>query len=237
VETFASEAGQFYMLQTGSTYDPLLKRPFSVFEEKGGCLSFLYRVRGKGTSCLSSLSKGNIIQAIGPLGNGYPLPDGDFIAVVGGVGMASLFPLLKRFKKKAYVFYGARTKDELMFTDKIKAFSKKLFIATDDGSSGKKGLITDNLYDFLNVSRITHHALRIYACGPFAMLKKTATIALQYNMKCFVSLEEHMACGIGACLGCVAKVNDIKYNDWHYERVCKEGPVFDAENIQWSVPE
>lgn len=237
-ETQVPSAGQFYMLQVGGTYDPLLKRPFSIFEKNGSSLSFLYRVRGKGTSCLASLSKGDIIQAIGPLGSAYPEPEENFIVVAGGVGMASLFSLLKRFKSKAYVFYGAQSKNELMFTDKIRIFSKRLFIATDDGSAGKKGLITRVLKDFLNASRITRYALPIYACGPLPMLKETALISSEYNIKCFVSLEEHMACGIGACLGCVVKVRDTKSQDgdeckWHYERVCKEGPVFDAENIGW----
>jgi dihydroorotate dehydrogenase electron transfer subunit len=261
--------GQFYMLQAGDTYDPLLKRPFSIFktEQKSACkrqassvkrhmtLSFLYRIRGKGTLSLSRLKSGDIINVIGPLGNSYPEPYGDFIAVAGGIGIASLFPLLEKYKNRAYLFYGARNKEELVMLNEVKALSKEIFIATDDGSEGQKGLVTDLLKDFFDASQIPpfppllkggEGGLPIYACGSTPMLKELFKLVTRYSLpcKCYVSLEEHMACGVGACLGCVTKVRRqassvkrqasvVKKSDWIYERVCKEGPVFEIEDIVW----
>lgn len=230
--------GQFYMLQTGDTYDPLLKRPFSIFDYKDNTLKFLYRVKGKGTSCLSNLKNGDLINVIGPLGNNYPIPEGDFIAVAGGIGIASLFPLLKKFKQKAYLFYGARNKEELIMVEESSALAKEIFIATEDGSVGKKGMITEVLKTF----RGTPSAF-LYACGPTPMLKELFRIVVDKGIKCYVSLEEHMACGVGACLGCVVKTkgqassverqSQSMEKEWTYKRVCKEGPVFEIKEIVW----
>lgn len=238
---FTPAPGQFYMIQTGSTYDPLLKRPFSIFGYEDNILRFLYRIRGKGTSCLSSLKNGDVINLIGPLGNGYPEPHGDFIAVAGGIGIASLIPFIKKFKGRAYLFYGAKNKEELIMLNDARSFSKELFIATDDGSEGKKGLITDVFKNSLIPSAF------LYACGPTPMLKELSGIAADKGMKCYASLEEHMACGVGACLGCVIKFKrqgiassalhgeggEDRRQAWVYRRVCKEGPVFDTEDIVW----
>ncbi|HAK89963.1 MAG: hypothetical protein A2077_00915 [Nitrospirae bacterium GWC2_46_6] len=223
------QPGQFYMLNSNNTYDPLLKRPFSIFGCKNNTLSFLYRIRGKGTSCLSNLRGGDIIEVIGPLGNNYPEPAGDFIAVAGGVGIASLLPLLDKRKNTGYLFYGARSKDESVMLSEAGALSKETFVATDDGSEGRKGLITELLKGFLNnlKSEISNFTLPIYACGPNPMLKELSKIARERRIKCYVSLEEHMACGVGACLGCVVKTVS------GYRRVCKEGSVFDSEEIVW----
>lgn len=229
--------GQFYMLQGGSTYDPLLKRPFSIFGYEDNTLQFLYRIRGKGTHAIAGLKRGDVINLIGPLGNSYPEPRGDFIAVAGGIGIASLLPFLEQFKNRAYLFYGARNKDELIMTDKARALSKEMFITTDDGSEGQKGLVTDLLRKFLNTTLNTQHFTLIYACGPAPMMKTLAQIIEGRGIKCYVSLEEHMACGVGACLGCVTKIRsqntEAKIQTWTYKRVCKEGPVFDIEDIVW----
>ncbi len=214
--------GQFYMLQVGKTYDPLLKRPFCIFKREGNVIQFVYRIRGKGTRLLSNCKKGDIIQAIGPLGNSYPAPKKDFIAVAGGIGIASLFPLLERFKNKAFLFYGARTKNELVMINKAKSLAKKIFTTTDDGSIGQKGLITDVLNDFLE-----NRTMPVYAGGPMPMLQKVSDIVAGRGIECYASLEEHMACGVGACLGCVVKTVS------GYKRVCKEGPVFPIEEIVW----
>jgi dihydroorotate dehydrogenase electron transfer subunit len=215
------------MLQAGDTYDPLLKRPFSIFRHEDNSLSFLYRIRGKGTLSLSHLKSGDIINAIGPLGNSYPEPHGDFIALAGGIGIASLLHLLARFKNKAHLFYGARNKEELVMLNEAKALSKESFITTDDGSEGEKGLITDSLMKFFNSLPITHYPLPLYACGPTPMLRELSKVVAGKDIKCYVSLEEHMACGVGACLGCVIKT--VSGN----KRVCKEGPVFDIKDIIW----
>lgn len=221
------QPGQFYMLQAGDTYDPLLKRPFSIFRHEDNSLSFLYRIRGKGTLSLSHLKSGDIINAIGPLGSSYPEPHGDFIALAGGIGIASLLPLMEKFKERAYLFYGARNKEELVMLNEAKVLSKEVFIATDNGSEGQKGLVTELLRYFLNSKLRTQNSKLIYACGPSPMLKKLSHIVAGEKAKCYVSLEEHMACGVGACLGCVVKTAS------GYKRVCKEGPVFDIKYIIW----
>lgn len=216
--------GQFYMLQVGETLDPLLKRPLSIFDWDSQSLRFLYRIRGKGTSCLSSLRTGEVIRLIGPLGNGYSRPGGEFIAVAGGVGIASLFPLLKGNQGKGYLFYGARTRDELVMVEESRSLVQGTLLSTDVGHLGHKGVITELLEEFLSTEQAS---LPIYACGPTPMMREVSRISLERGLKTWLSLEGHMACGIGACLGCVQKTNA------GYKRVCKEGPVFDAKEILW----
>lgn len=221
------EPGQFFMLQTAKANDPFLKRPFSLFRYQGGLLQFLYRIRGKGTACLSDAKAGDILQLIGPLGKAYLPPEGDFIAVSGGIGIASLFMLLEKYKKKAYLFYGARNCDELLMLDEVKALAKDVCITTDDGTACSKGLITEPFKDFIASSSFMENPLPIYSCGPIPMLKELAAIVDGGGLTCYASLEEVMACGVGACLGCVTKTKT------GYNRVCKEGPVFKIEDIVW----
>ncbi len=232
-EVLVPSPGQFYMLQAGDTTDPLLKRPFSIFDYSNDVISFLYRIKGKGTLNLSRLKEGDTIWAIGPLGNGYPILNGDFIAIAGGIGIASLYLLLKKFRNKSYLFYGARSNGELVMADEATALSKKIFLATEDGSSGKKGLVTDLFRDFLESGTDILYPKNIYACGPIPMIRELSKIVGKYNLMCYVSLEEHMACGVGACLGCVVRIKSKETDNdtWAYRRVCKEGPVFDMTDI------
>ena len=218
--------GQFYMLQTSDSYDPLLKRPFSIFRQEDNTLQFLYRIRGKGTRSLADLKTGSTINVIGPLGNSYPEPEGDFFAVAGGIGIASIMSLMQRFKHRAYFFYGARNSQELLMLGDADEVSNEMILSTDDGSAGDKGLITEKLENFLS-TYLMDKSFPVYACGPAPMQKEVCRIASQAGMKCYVSLEEHMACGLGACLGCVVKTTS------GYKRVCKEGTVFNAEEIIW----
>jgi len=226
-EIFVPQPGQFYMIQTGTACDPLLKRPFSIYSIHENRLSFLYRIRGKGTSSLSQLREGDRLQVIGPLGNSYPEPDGDFIAVAGGIGIASLFAFMSKYRRRAYLFYGAMNKDELVMLDVVRELSKETFISTIDGSDGRKGLITDELRDFLDQAILARRPAQVYACGPVPMLRALAEIARSNSLSCYSSLEEHMACGIGACLGCMVKTVAGQ------QRVCKEGPVFNVEDLIW----
>lgn len=230
-ENIQPRAGQFYMLQTGAGSDPLLKRPFSVyvFDEKR--LQFLFRIRGKGTSYLSRMHVGDTIYAIGPLGNGYPIPNEEFIAIAGGIGIASLMPLLRQFQNKAFLFYGARAKSELVMLEEASSLSKETFISTNDGSVGHAGLVTELFRDFID-SNPTFKNLPVYCCGSQPMLNAIQPIAERYNLSCYASIEERMACGTGVCLGCVAKVKNEE-NEFSYKRVCKEGPVFNLRDVIW----
>ncbi len=225
------EPGQFYMVAAGtasSVRDPLLKRPFCFFRKTRRGIQILYRLKGKGTALMKGLKKGSLIDVIGPLGNSYPLPEKGQtpLIIAGGVGIASVFPLIGRLKKKAYVLYGARTKSELLMLDELKTLAGKLRVSTEDGSYGRSGTVCDLLPDLLK-SRAEKFVL--YACGPKGMLKAVSEIVADMGggSAAYVSLEENMACGVGACLGCAVKTKD------GYKRVCKEGPVFKMEDIVW----
>jgi len=220
------------MIQTGTACDPLLKRPFSIYDIEDNSLSFLYRIRGKGTTSLSQLRERDVLQVVGPLGNSYPEPKKDFIAVAGGIGIASLLPFLRKYPKRAFLFYGALSNDELVMLDEARELSKEIFITTDDGSDGQKGWITHAVKDFLKEMTIHPSSPRVYACGPAAMLKTLSWITHAARLTCYASMEEHMACGIGACLGCMVKVRK-RGREWEYKRVCKEGPIFDLKDIVW----
>lgn len=221
--------GQFYMVGTDRGYDPLLKRAFSLFRRTPDGLQLFYRVRGKGTSLLSSMGKGEVLDIVGPLGNSYPLPNEDQIPVVigGGIGIASVFSLAESLSRSCHVFYGARMEDELFLAGELGGVYENLVLCTDDGSCGIKGTVVDVLRDFMGRHTTTSSAPVVYACGPVPMLRGIAETALSLGVRGYVSLEENMACGIGACLGCVVRTKS------GYRRVCKEGPVFDAAEIVW----
>ena len=219
--------GQFFMLQTSRGSDPLLKRPLSLFRYKDGELQFLYRIRGKGTACLSEVSSGEVIQLLGPIGNTYPVPTGDFIVLSGGIGIASLFSLIDKYRDRAHLFCGARNCDELLMIDEATTLAKDVCVTTDDGTACRKGFITEPLKEFLESESFLAKPLPVYSCGPTPMLRELAGIVKGKGLDCFVSLEEVMACGVGACLGCVTRTTD------GYQRVCKEGPVFRIEDVIW----
>ncbi|MDI6743852.1 MAG: dihydroorotate dehydrogenase electron transfer subunit [Thermodesulfovibrionales bacterium] len=227
--------GQFYMIGTDSSYDPLLKRPFSIFREtssaEGGELQFLYRIKGKGTKLLKEMRKGETVNVLGPLGNGYPMPDKNLtpVLIAGGIGIASLFPLAEKLSGNIHFLYGARTKNELLMLNELKGLVKKeLIISTDDGSEGEKGTVVDVLNRFLTLNPQLSTLNLLYSCGPSPMLEAVSKFAAEKGIKCYISMEESMACGVGACLGCTVKTKK------GYKRVCKEGPVFPSEEIVWT---
>lgn len=221
--------GQFFMIEVNKGTDPLLKRAFSLFRKTEQGFQILYRIRGKGTEFLKEMKEGSLLEVLGPLGTCYPLPSGDAIPLViaGGIGIASVFSFVEQSAGRAIVLYGARTRDDLLMYEELKGFAKEILVSTDDGSAGQKGTIADSLSAFLanTPSAISHY--RIYACGPHLLLRAVSEIAREHKIPTYISMEEHMACGIGACLGCVVKTRD------GYTRVCKEGPVFESKEIVW----
>ncbi len=223
------EPGQFYMIEVGNSFDPLLKRPFSYFRKTEEGIQFLYTIKGKGTSLMKDFKQGRIINMIGPLGTGYPKPEKGYtpLLVAGGIGIASIFSLVEELSEKTYFLYGAKNKDNILVLNKLKGLTDELIISTDDGSLGKKGTVIDVLNDFLtrHSSLVTRHLL--YTCGPKPMLEAISKIVIDKGIKGYVSMEENMACGFGACLGCAIKTIN------GYKRVCKEGPVFPIEEIVW----
>lgn len=243
-DTAEPEPGQFFMigrcgagkadlsegLSEMNTCDPLLKRPFSLFRRTAQGLQILYRIRGKGTAMMREMKKGSAIHVLGPLGNTYPLPPKGCtpLIVAGGVGVASVFSLAEKLagmKNKAEIYYGARGESDLLMIAALKKVAKRLSLTTDDGSCGERGCITDMLSgSFVDAASAN---TVIYACGPRPMLAALKGIVKDKGIPAYVSMEETMACGIGTCLGCVVKtVNGHK-------RVCKEGPVFDINEIVW----
>lgn len=218
----APRAGQFYLLGTGDGLDPLLKRPLCFFNSDGDTIEFLYRVRGKGTAILSNLQPGSVIPVLGPLGNGYPISarDTDALIVAGGTAVASVYQLILGLGRKARVVYGARGRDDLFMLDEIKSATRELYLSTNDGSVGTQGTVLDVLRT-LEIARGT----TIYACGPRGLIAGVQAFAEERKLKGWASLEEFMACGIGACMGCVCKTRS------GYKRVCKEGPVFPLSEV------
>jgi len=229
--------GQFYMVEVNKGYDPLLKRAFSLFRRTAEGIQLLYRVQGKGTEILRNLKEGAEVPILGPLGNGYPSPPAGSTPVViaGGIGIASVYPLIEKLDGRACVLYGARTGSDLFMLDELSGLSQELHLCTDDGSRGDKGTVADLLIDLFAPDSLLLTSAVIYACGPRPMLHAVSKIASQKNITAYLSLEEHMACGIGACLGCVAKIKElgIMGQAETYQRVCKEGPVFDSREIIW----
>lgn len=226
---FEPSPGQFYMVGTGNSFDPLLKRPFSYFRKTAHAIQFLYAVKGKGTAQIKALKQGDAIQVIGPLGTGYPKPAKGHtpLLIAGGIGIASLFSLAESLPKRPYLIYGARCKNDLLMLNELEKSGSELMTCTDDCSFGREGKVTDILSTFLDSPSSKDASYTIYACGPKPMLAAVSQIALDRHIKGYMSLEENMACGFGACLGCA--VQTVK----GYKRVCKEGPVFAMEDIVW----
>ncbi len=228
-----AKPGQFVHVKCGSTHDPLLRRPISIHRvnRMQGTVSLLYRIVGRGTELLSAKKQGEKLDVIGPLGNGFQVsPPGSSAAVIaGGIGIAPLFFLLSELVGRGcqpVVFLGARSANDLLLTEEIKALGVKLHIATDDGTIGHFGLVTDLLAD-----QITKFDF-LYACGPLPMMKQVAHIGERNAIPTQVSLEERMGCGVGACLACTCRIKTA--NGSIYKRVCTDGPVFKAAEVVWN---
>lgn len=230
--------GQFVNIKVSATDDPLLRRPLSIHGVSAGKISILYEVVGRATEILSGRKSGELLDIIGPLGKGFDFKERTKkpILVCGGMGVAPLAFLAERLKgigsKKGKgripVLLGAKTKDQLLCEDKFKRWGYDVRTSTDDGSAGFKGRITDLLKKLLEENRKTGRPdSLIYACGPQAMLKNVAFLSRQYRLSAQLSLEEHMACGIGACCGCALRGKEGNL------KVCNDGPVFDAERLVW----
>ncbi len=206
----------------------LLPRPISICEVKENKLRIVYRVVGGGTKIMSTYQEGNDIDIIGPLGNGFTMRDGKAILVGGGIGVPPMVELAKQLSDKIgkeNVISVMGYRDELFLTEELEKYSE-VVIATEDGSTGTKGTVIDAL----NENGVSGDVM--YACGPIPMLKALKDWAK--DIECQVSLEERMACGIGACLACVCKTKDKdEHSNVCNKRICKDGPVFDAEEIEF----
>lgn len=252
--------GQFVHLRVGAfdqtplpSYDLLLRRPFSIHQHQGRTLEILYKVVGRGTEILSKKLPHEELDLLGPLGQGFFLPptgeemkwEGEPLIVAGGMGIAPLLFLAKRIKSASpLVLIGAKTKKNIFGENEFKKMGIKTLVATEDGSRGFKGMVTELLKKYL--STINYKLLTIiYTCGPWEMLRKIAAISAEWKIPCQVSLEGQMACGVGACQGCVIKCwraadftsekskADRKEGEIVYKRICCDGPVFNSKQVVW----
>ncbi|MBS4535886.1 dihydroorotate dehydrogenase electron transfer subunit [Clostridium sp. D2Q-14] len=207
---FSGEIGQFYMLRGWEEY-PLLSRPLSIYDINDGNISFLYKVIGKGTKRLSELKEGDNINLQGPYGNGFPKVDGKVALVGGGIGIAPLLytgKILEDKVDKLDIYLGFR--EEAILTDEYRKYSDELYLS-----------IGSNITDQLDINKYDY----IFTCGPEPMMKKIVDMKSDNNTKIYVSLEKHMACGIGACLVCSCETKK------GMTRVCKDGPVYLGEEV------
>lgn len=205
----------------------LLPRPISICEidKKDQALRIVYRVVGKGTEEFSKLRTGNSLEIVGPLGNGFPLKEKKAFLIGGGIGIPPMLQLAKELNCEKQIVLGFR--DSLFLQEEFKK-QGKLYVATEDGSYGTEGNVLDAIRENGLDAEI------IYACGPTPMLRAIKKYAQEKNMECWLSLEERMACGIGACLGCVCKSKEKdSHTNVNNKRICKEGPVFRAEEVEF----
>lgn len=220
---FQAKPGQFCILRLNIRFDPLLGRPFSIFDSDKNIIKFLYRVKGKGTTILSKMKEGETLYIIGPLGRWYPYPEGDFTVIAGGIGIASVYYLMKNFPNRAFLFYGVKGEKEILFYEELQKITKKIYVSVENTLQNKseyKGVVT-NLFKEKGVNL----NLPLYACGPMIMLKELKKI-IKNTIPCYVAVEEKMACGVGACLGCVIETQE------GLKRVCTDGPVFEIKELK-----
>jgi len=228
--------GQFINIRVSDKCEPLLRRPISIHRINGGRVNIFYEVVGIATEILAQKKTGESLDIIGPLGNGFKYEGvKEQIIVAGGMGVAPLIFLAEKLAKrkvqstkagKTKVLIGAKTKSQILCEKEFKKLDCDVKIATDDGSQGFKGRVTDLLKNLLPITNY-QLPITVYACGPRPMLKEVSCISKKHNIPAQISLEEHMACGIGACFGCSVNTTE------GFKRVCKEGPVFGADEIVW----
>jgi len=224
----AAVPGQFVHIRAkGFT----LRRPISIcgIDKEKGTLRIVFEIRGQGTEEIAKLNKGDLIDMLAPLGHGFTVKHGaeKVILIGGGIGTPPMLPLAKIYGEKAAVISGFRNSSAAILQDDFKAAGAEVILCTDDGSAGIHGFVTQPLKELAEKGGIS----AVYACGPMPMLKGVAAICKENGIFCEISLEERMACGIGACLGCACRT---KRNDEEYfAHVCKDGPVFNAEEVLW----
>jgi dihydroorotate dehydrogenase electron transfer subunit len=227
------QPGQFAHVRVLPLKDALLRRPFSIYQVSANTFSILYKAVGKGTEALSRMRPGEELSAIGPLGHGFtvPQPGGETpLLVAGGYGMAAMYLLAERSPQKGIVFVGGRRRVDILCEKEFQALGWDVRVATEDGSLGERGLVTQPL--LIELKRSTA-GRKLFACGPTGMLKAVAGIAAQFNVPAELSMDEHMCCGVGVCLTCVIPVRTN--GGWEYQRTCTEGPVFDSRVVEWET--
>lgn len=243
--------GQFFMIRAPGVTNPLLGRPFALYDvwcDRSGSpagIDVAYLVVGKMTGLMSTWTQGDRVEVWGPLGNGFPLAECErLLLVAGGIGNTP-FPAVAREalglhrygnrlagsvlpRDRVTFCYGVRSAEYLAGLDDMTALGIDVRLATDDGSRGHKGFVTDLAAERLEGTE--SRGCRIYCCGPEPMMHAVAKLAKGHNVPCWLSLETPMACGFGACFSCVTRVK-MPNGEWDYRRTCVEGPIFPAEQL------
>jgi dihydroorotate dehydrogenase electron transfer subunit len=233
--------GQFVHLRLTSGLSPFLRRPFSICDflpAAAGAparMDILYRVVGKGTALMAGMQPGTELSLLGPQGRGYRVHAGPQprMLVGGGVGIPPLHFLARRLiaegvpSDRIRVLLGARSAGALCLERELRSLEVRVEVATDDGSRGHRGFVTS----LLDAALREEPGGEVFACGPTPMLTAVAALARQYAAPCQISLENRMGCALGACRACVWPVRDSAGDGWHYETVCREGPVFDLQRL------
>lgn len=233
--------GQFVMVRIAGLNDPFLSRPISVYaftRETNHCtLELLYRVVGKGTQVMAGLIEGSYLEINGPLGNGFETANVNerIVLISGGIGIAPLSMLMESLRRTVRrasaittMYAGFQNKDAVVGLDKMRGNCRNVSVCTDDGTLGNKGFVTQHFQK--DLKKFTPEKTSIFACGPREMMKALATILNDSKFDCQVSLEERMACGTGACMGCAVAIKD-RTGAMAYKRVCADGPVFHLSDI------
>ncbi len=217
--------GQFLNIRVSETTNPLLRRPFSICDVDGDNIFIMFNVMGEGTRILACKQPGSFVDILGPLGNGFNLEDGyeTAVFVAGGMGSAPFPYLTRKVKdsKNIISFVGGRSKNDLITYSLMNVHT-----ATDDGSEGFNGNIVQLLEK--NLDKLTAEKIKIFGCGPNAMLKSLKNFCLKYDFNCEISTESAMACGFGICQGCPI---ESAANPDKYLLVCKDGPVFNSKDV------
>lgn len=233
-----ASAGQFAMIQPTASSDLLLRRPFSIMDTSpaSGQFTIFLKAVGPGSRAVFDLGEGESARVLGPLGHGFSMPGaGERVFLVGGGYGVAPFALFSRSLKERgafHLFYGGRTASELPLVEELGQRGITLTLSTDDGTRGERGRVTVPL-----VAELAAHQgqVRLYACGPEAMMHAVARIAEERGIPCEVSLDPWMGCGVGTCLGCVVKIQEPGETKPKNRPACTEGPVFDSRRVVWPL--
>jgi dihydroorotate dehydrogenase electron transfer subunit len=222
-----AQVGQFVNIKCGEGL--LLRRPISIcdVDKTAGTLRVVFEVRGEGTAWLAKRPAGHSVDVLGPLGHGFQLPEGKVLVVGGGIGVPPMLYTAKS-ASKAVAALGFRSTDKVMLTEEFAECCESVHVISDDGSTGRKGFVNVLVQEILAQDSEIEAVL---ACGPKPMLKTVVEAAQAAGVPCQVSMEERMGCGIGACLVCACKIKTA--DGERYLHVCKDGPVFRAEEVCW----
>ncbi len=254
----ATRPGQFAMVRLLGHSDVLLRRPMSIYDvvpranesqptshgPSPAYIRLLYKIVGRGTRLMSELKPGDRVELLAPLGHGFFEEEylhaaqsaDEILHVAGGIGIAALLLPARQIAARGFrqrLFFGGRTSDDLVGVEDFSDYVQEISLATENGSRGHRGYVTEPLAKYLEEQRDARFLLM--ACGPWAMLRATVELAQRYGHPCLVSMENRMGCGLGVCLGCSIRV--VGTGHGAYERVCTEGPVFTAEKVIWEREE